>query len=138
MKTKKLLPILIIAVLAIFATVALVIVLGRANYELVVDGTDKVALTKEGFVVEADTSVSIPNGVVYDRSGNYCSDFTVKRTIVDENGAVKASTLQMKHGQVYTVTYVADNSVWDIWNTEDEIVGVYWVHYAEQHLKIKT
>ena len=109
MKTKKLLPILIIAVLAIFASVALVIVLGRANYELVVDGTDKVALTKEGFVVEADTSVSIPNGVVYDRSGNYCSDFTVKRTIVDENGAVKASTLQMKHGQVYTVTYVADN-----------------------------
>ena len=30
------------------------------------------------------------------------------------------------------VTYVADNSVWDIWNTEDEIIGVYWVHSAEQ------
>jgi hypothetical protein len=29
------------------------------------------------------------------------------------------------------VTYVADNHVWDIWNTEDEIVGVYWVHEAE-------
>ena len=29
------------------------------------------------------------------------------------------------------VTYVADNRVWDIWNTEDEIVGVYWVHEAE-------
>lgn len=29
------------------------------------------------------------------------------------------------------VTYVADNHVWDIWNTEDEVVGVYWVHEAE-------
>ena len=29
------------------------------------------------------------------------------------------------------VIYVADNHVWDIWNTEDEIVGVYWVHEAE-------
>ena len=35
------------------------------------------------------------------------------------------------------VTYVADNSVWDIWNTEDEIVGVYWVHSAEQNLTVK-
>lgn len=32
------------------------------------------------------------------------------------------------------ITYVADNSVWDIWNTENEIVGVYWVHSAEQNL----
>ena len=29
------------------------------------------------------------------------------------------------------MTYVADNHVWDIWNTEDEVVGVYWVHKAE-------
>lgn len=32
------------------------------------------------------------------------------------------------------ITYVADNSVWDIWNTENENVGVYWVHSAEQDL----
>lgn len=30
------------------------------------------------------------------------------------------------------ITYVANNSVWDIWNTENEIVGVYWVQLAEQ------
>ena len=29
------------------------------------------------------------------------------------------------------VTYVADNHVWDIWNTENEIVGIYWVHKEE-------
>ena len=32
------------------------------------------------------------------------------------------------------VTYVADNSVWDIWNTEDEVVGVYWIHESEMDL----
>lgn len=35
------------------------------------------------------------------------------------------------------VPYVADNSVWDIWNTEDEIVGVYWEHSAEQYMALK-
>lgn len=29
------------------------------------------------------------------------------------------------------VTYVADNSTWDIWDVSNEIVGVYWVHKAE-------
>lgn len=29
------------------------------------------------------------------------------------------------------VTYVADNSTWDIWDVSDEIVGNYWVHQAE-------
>ena len=29
------------------------------------------------------------------------------------------------------MTYVADNHVWDIWNTENEVVGVYWLHEAE-------
>ena len=29
------------------------------------------------------------------------------------------------------VTYVADNHLWDIWNTENEVVVVYWVHKAE-------
>lgn len=32
------------------------------------------------------------------------------------------------------VTYVADNSTWDIWNVSDEIVGSYWVHNAEKDL----
>ena len=26
------------------------------------------------------------------------------------------------------VTYVAENGVWDIWNCENEIVGIYWVY----------
>ena len=29
------------------------------------------------------------------------------------------------------VTYVADNSTWDIWDVSDEVVGNYWVHQAE-------
>ena len=29
------------------------------------------------------------------------------------------------------ITYVADNSTWDIWDVSDEIVGNYWVHKAE-------
>ena len=29
------------------------------------------------------------------------------------------------------ITYVADNSAWDIWDVSDEIVGNYWVHQAE-------
>ena len=29
------------------------------------------------------------------------------------------------------ITYVADNSAWDIWDVSDEVVGNYWVHEAE-------
>ena len=29
------------------------------------------------------------------------------------------------------VTYVADNSAWDIWDVSDEVVGNYFVHKAE-------
>ena len=29
------------------------------------------------------------------------------------------------------VTYVADNSTWDIWDVSDEIVGNYWVHRSD-------
>ena len=29
------------------------------------------------------------------------------------------------------ITYVADNSTWDVWNVSDEVVGNYWVHKAE-------
>ena len=29
------------------------------------------------------------------------------------------------------ITYVADNSTWDIWDVSDEVVGSYWVHEAE-------
>ena len=29
------------------------------------------------------------------------------------------------------VTYVADNSTWDIWDVSDEVVGNYWVHKSE-------
>ena len=29
------------------------------------------------------------------------------------------------------ITYVADNSTWDIWDVSNEIVGNYWVHKAE-------
>lgn len=29
------------------------------------------------------------------------------------------------------ITYVADNSTWDIWDVSDEIVGNYWVHKVE-------
>ena len=32
------------------------------------------------------------------------------------------------------VTYVADNCVWDIWDTQNEIVGSYWIPESEQHL----
>lgn len=32
------------------------------------------------------------------------------------------------------VTYVADNSVWDIWDTSDEVIGNYWVHNTELKL----
>ena len=37
------------------------------------------------------------------------------------------------------VTYVADNSTWDIWNVSDEVVGNYWIHESEKDLvkKIK-
>ena len=30
------------------------------------------------------------------------------------------------------VTYVADNSTWDIWDVSDEIVGVFWVNKVEE------
>ena len=30
------------------------------------------------------------------------------------------------------ITYVADNSTWDIWNVSDEVVGSYWVHKSEK------
>lgn len=34
------------------------------------------------------------------------------------------------------ITYVADNSTWDIWDVSDEVVGNYWVHKAElQYVK---
>lgn len=29
------------------------------------------------------------------------------------------------------ITYVSDNSAWDIWDVSEEIVGNYWVHKAE-------
>lgn len=29
------------------------------------------------------------------------------------------------------LTYVADNSTWDIWDVSNEIVGYYWVHKSE-------
>lgn len=29
------------------------------------------------------------------------------------------------------VTYVADNSTWDIWDVSNEVVGNYWVHHSE-------
>lgn len=29
------------------------------------------------------------------------------------------------------VTYVADNSTWDIWDVSNEVVGNYWVHQDE-------
>lgn len=29
------------------------------------------------------------------------------------------------------ITYVADNSTWDIWDVSDEVVGNYWVHKSE-------
>ena len=32
------------------------------------------------------------------------------------------------------VTLCADNCVWDIWDTSEQIVGDYWVHKSELHL----
>ena len=32
------------------------------------------------------------------------------------------------HCGVGHITYVADNYVWDIWDTSDEIVGTYWTY----------
>ena len=34
------------------------------------------------------------------------------------------------------VTYVADNSAWDVWDVSNEIVGVYWCD-ADEIQKIK-
>lgn len=36
------------------------------------------------------------------------------------------------------ITYVADNSTWDIWDVSDEVVGNYWVHKAEMELVKKV
>lgn len=80
-----------------------------SKYQIVVGETKRVLVTDEGLQVEAGETVTIPQAEVYDRSGNYCKDFVVTREITDENGNKKAGTLQMEHGQIYTVTYVADN-----------------------------
>ena len=36
------------------------------------------------------------------------------------------------------VTYVADNSAWDIWDVSDKVVGNYWVHKSELKLVKKA
>lgn len=80
-----------------------------SDYRIVVNPTANVKITDAGFEVEADTTVTIPQGEVYDKNGSYCDDFTVTREITDESGNRKAGTLQMKHGEVYTVKYSATN-----------------------------
>lgn len=30
------------------------------------------------------------------------------------------------------VSYVAENKIWDIWNCENEVVGVYWIPNSEE------
>lgn len=35
------------------------------------------------------------------------------------------------------ITYVADNSTWDIWDVSDEVVGNYWVHQTESNFVTK-
>ena len=87
------------------------------DYQIVVNETNNVKITDKGFVVEATNTVTIPQGEVYDKDGNYCSDFTVSRVITDAQGNRKAGTLQMNHGEVYTVTYTATNG--DIEITEE-------------------
>lgn len=36
------------------------------------------------------------------------------------------------------ITYVADNSAWDIWDVSNEVVGNYWVHESELNLVRKV
>jgi hypothetical protein len=79
------------------------------DYQIVVNATNNVQVTDRGFVVEADNTITIPQGEVYDKDGNYCEDFQISRVVTDGNGNKKAGTLQMKHGEVYTVTYTATN-----------------------------
>lgn len=79
------------------------------DYQIVVNATNNVQVTDQGFVVEADNTITIPQGEVYDKDGNYCEDFQISRVITDGSGNRKAGTLQMKHGEVYTVTYTATN-----------------------------
>ena len=38
------------------------------------------------------------------------------------------------HCGMHHVTYVADNSAWDIWDVSNEVVGNYWVHESELNL----
>ena len=96
-------------ILLLLAGVSVWILTHASKYRIVVGETEKVLVTAEGLQVEAGETVTIPQAEVYDRSGNYCKDFVVSREILDENGNKKAGTLQMEHGQIYTVTYVSDN-----------------------------
>lgn len=77
---------------------------------------------------------------------------------LEDNGYVKQKQLKHTNGQKVRfkefcnlfeghaiahcgqqhITYVADNCVWDIWNTEDEVVGNYWVHKSEVNLVAKA
>ena len=79
------------------------------DYQIVVRETDYVKINENGFVIEADNTVTIPQGEVFDKEGKYCEDFRVARVITDKDGNRKAGTLQMKHGEVYTVNYTATN-----------------------------
>ena len=79
------------------------------DYQIVVRETDYVKINENGFVIEADNTVTIPQGEVYDKEGQYCKEFKVARVITDKDGNRKAGTLQMKHGEVYTVNYTATN-----------------------------
>ena len=108
MKKKIILPI-IIGILLLLSGISVWVLTHGSKYQIVVAETERVLVTDKGLQVEDGETVTIPQAEVYDRSGNYCEDFVVTREITDENGNKKAGTLQMKHGQVYTVTYVADN-----------------------------
>ena len=79
------------------------------DFQIVVRETDYVKINENGFVIEADNTVTIPQGEVYDKEGKYCADFKVARVITDAQGNRKAGTLQMKHGEVYNVSYTATN-----------------------------
>lgn len=79
------------------------------DYQIAVNESNGVTITDDGMTVEAGDTVTIPQGEVYDKEGNYCPEFEVSRVITDDNGNRKAGTLQMKHGEVYTVTYTATN-----------------------------
>ena len=79
------------------------------DFQIIVRETDYVKIKENGFVIEADNTVTIPQGEVYNKEGKYCEDFKVARVITDADGNRKAGTLQMKHGEVYTVNYTATN-----------------------------